>query len=213
MGSSLSTASRTAAQQFAKRAPKTNAATSPSPSNPNLSKSDPSITAQVRKQRSNQNTVLYQRPTVDDWAAALKKVSNVITSSTWDEHQTLGRHKSSTDRHPAQRSHATTERLPQQRTKTEAEMHDAEFGGYAPAENPTGRMSQVDVLDLFNLRRQQSKQWDVKALSGKYKVDQGDLADLLRFTRTYAGRVDQDGQIRGYYNPDPKNTIKRFERD
>lgn len=213
MGSSLSTVPKSTSKSVVKTIPPAlkqvaNANRSQRPTSP--------VTAQVKTPSSSSTPQpeLYQRPTTQQWAAALNKMSNVIHSSPWhgdgqSDHANLPR----LERHAAQRSSKTTRKLPQRAPPLHAADRALDLDAPNAAAKNAGRLTQVKVLELFNLRRDDPERWTAAALSAKYAVDESDLAHLLKYTRTYTSRVDSDGKVRGYYNPDPENTISRFEKD
>ncbi|KAI0556857.1 hypothetical protein FGB62_385g07 [Gracilaria domingensis] len=212
MGSTLSTAASAAAQRSATRVtrPRPAAVTRSTTSvDPPSTRAAP-ITARVQEQHPAQQPSLYQRPTSADWAATLTKMSGAITTTQWDAAPRTEPRDAADKRHPAQRSAAAADRLPRLRSRAE---HEAEAEGAGATRRPPGRLSQLDVLELFNLRREQLDRWDARALARRYNVAERDVADLLSFTRTYTARLDADGQLRGYYNADRDNTIRRFEKD
>lgn len=50
-------------------------------------------------------------------------------------------------------------------------------------------------------------------MAERFGVDETQVTNLLRFTRTYTGRLDPDGMVRAYYKTDSADTISAFERD
>ncbi|PXF43980.1 hypothetical protein BWQ96_06290 [Gracilariopsis chorda] len=211
MGSSLSTIPKSASRSVVKavppaikQAPKTNR--SQVPNSP--------VTARVSTPASTQQPELYQRPTAQEWAAALKNMSNVIQSSAWQgEVQPVHPNSPRLERHAAQRSSTTTRKLPQRSAPLHPGIRPVGLEVEHVRRSNAGRLTQVNVLELFNLRRDDPARWTAAALSAKYAVDESDVVNLLKYTRTYTGRIDSDGKVRAYYNPDPKNTISRFEND
>lgn len=78
---------------------------------------------------------------------------------------------------------------------------------------PQGTLTNEDVLDLFRRRRDQPQHWDAARLAQHFHLEENDVVHLLAFTRTYMGRMDEDGVYRAYYNPSKDHTISRFERE
>lgn len=76
-----------------------------------------------------------------------------------------------------------------------------------------GKLTNENVLDLFRRRRDQPHHWDAARLAQHFHLEEEDVVHLLAFTRTYMGRMDEDGVLRGYYNPSKDQTISRFESE
>lgn len=172
-------------------------------SKPKGSASDPRVTVKMDQAKG------LKRQTTEEWADMLKQMSNTISSAEWDGETPVH----STQRHSAERSDRTREKLPARydaKTKAENSLVMDQHGNVSV---PKGRMLHNDMLELFKLRREDAKKWDAAAIAGKYKLEMKDVEDLLKYTRTYLGRLDDDGTMRGYYKPDQDDTIIRFERD
>lgn len=162
------------------------------------------VTAELRPKPRTDAQGVYQRPTSDDWAAALNKISGVISSSAWEGTFAPGS-VCAGDTHAAQRSAVASGKLPRPR----GAVGDVRDG----VEEKKGGLSQNQVLALFALRRTDPGAWGAEEAASRFGVEREDVRDLLRFTRTYTGRLDADGRVRAYYKADPEDTIVRFERD
>lgn len=157
----------------------------------------------------------------DEWGDTLNRMSAIISSSTWtetpasavvaDEEPETGNKsfEPPDDAHVAQRSVTTRNKLPSKRGENKG------ISGHGSSREavPDGMLSQEGFLLLFRLHRQDAAKWDAQTLSERFQLSPTDVRNLLVYSRTYLGRQDPDGVFRGYYNPDRRNTIVRFERD
>ena len=193
MGSALSRTTQSAKQASTVGAAKT-AAEAPRAS----------PTARASSPRS--NNVGNARPKRDDWAEALKNISGVISSRAW-EGQAGVRTRVALDKemHPAQRDEGVIGKLPSDRRVSKVDT------GTARPEH--GRLTQGQLLALFRLRKQDAQKWNADALAERFKVEPKDMHNLLKYTRTYTGKLDDDGAVRGYYNADSTPRVMRFEAD
>lgn len=157
-----------------------------------------------------------RRQTSEEWAEMLKRVSGVISSTTWDDAVEGGEvpmdvKAGGSYRHAAQRSQRVNEKLPSHPPHESNREKQSTI-----SDNLTkraGRLGHEDIIELFHLRRNEPKVWDAPQLAQRFNVAENDIRQLLVFSRTYLPRSDPDGVVRGYYNPQPDNTIVRFEAD
>lgn len=175
------------------------------------SKPDPNVSARIEKPQP----VAYKRKTTAEWSETLKKISGAISSAAWEgELQPHSDNAGDKERHPAQRSSTSVSKLPRRTDRIDSGSETMiQPDGEGMIHRPMGRLSQNDILQVFHLRRTDPERWSAAAIASKFKIDEDDTRDLLRFTRTYMGREDTDGRLRAYYNPDLENTISRFEKD
>lgn len=151
----------------------------------------------------------YQRKSSQEWSESLKKISGAISSSSWEgQMKTYVRNQAEKERHSAQRSDETNTRLPGRQRFNEKARDE-----HGVLIRPEGRLSQNQIIQMFNLRRADPQTWDAANIAKRFRLEEEDVSNLLSFSRTYAARVDKDGQVRGYYNVDPESTISRFEKD
>lgn len=177
--------------------------------------------AESTKPRDTLGFDISRRLGPDEWGKTLNRMSAVINSAAWTETPTMAgngdevRSKnleirgSPKNSHAARRSAAMRNKLPSKwRGNEEAEDH-------VSSQEPItgGKLSQENFLLLFRLHRQDSGRWNAQELSERFHVSPIDIQNLLAYSRTYLGRLDRDGIVRGYYDPDRRNTIRRFERE
>lgn len=169
------------------------------------SPSDPRVTAEQQQPPGAQPP--YHRQTTDEWAQTLKQISGVISSSAWEGASAPGsvNPEATGSSHAARRGEKASGKLPRNVAKSEE-------GGEREKEREN-RLTQNQILALFSLRRRDPADWGANQVAKRFGVEEADARDLLKFTRTYTGRLDEDGSVRGYYKADPENTIVRFERD
>lgn len=191
----------TAAKQHPSTKPTVSRATHASP------KPDPHVTAEVRQHSP------HQRKRSGEWAQLLNQMSGAITSSKW-EGEVMPAHRKSIDEHPSSRSEKTLDKLPSQRTgAASGESVESEGEGGAGETQMSGRLSQNQILELYNLRRRNPNEWSAEKIAASFKVSEEDVRHLLMFTRTYKGTEEQDGHTVAYYKKDNGDVIVRFERD
>lgn len=119
-----------------------------------------------------------------------------------------------TDKHPSGRSEETLSKLPSRRNGAESvEGDEGEGEGGAEGARMAGRLSQNQILALYNLRRRDPDEWSVQKIAATFKVSEEDVRHLLTFTRTYKGMEQQDGHTVAYYKREKDGVVVRFERD
>lgn len=165
----------------------------------------------------------YDRRTTSDslsqknkeWGDLLTKVSGVISTTSWDDADELLQSKQNQQQqqqqqqqeHAAKRSKAQVSKLPMNR---KAETHlGLDASGMIIRKK--GSLTAEDVLEFYQLNREDKEKWNVQSLSTRFNLDEKDVSNLLKFSRTYKAKKDIDGTTRGYYDPNPSNPIKRFE--
>lgn len=153
------------------------------------------------------NVNVYQRETSAEWGEKLKQMSGVISTSAWQDDEDM------TQGHAARRSSKLKDKLPSRLSREATIQIAGSVDNDGIQKKPFGRLLQHDVLQLFELRRGNCREGQVGELSKHYSISEQDMRNLLLFTRTYMGRLDADDMMHGFYNPDPLNTISRFERD
>lgn len=148
-----------------------------------------------------------------EWSDLLKNISGAISSSSWEgEVQPPSNPDQENERHSAQRSEKATVKLPIRSDLGEG-LGKRQLAPDRDMPKLEGRLTQNQVLALFNLRRKDSKAWTKEKIAERFEIEEQDVENLLRFSRTYVGRIDEDGQMRGYYKADEGDTIVGFERD
>lgn len=154
-----------------------------------------------------------QRMSPGEWSDLLKNISGAISSSSWEgEVQSPSNPDQENERHSAQRSEKATVKLPIRSDLGEG-LGKRQLAPDRDMPKLEGRLTQNQVLALFNLRRKDSKAWTKEKIAERFEIEEQDVENLLRFSRTYVGRIDEDGQMRGYYKADEGDTIVGFERD
>lgn len=171
------------------------------------------ITKGTMRQEPQFDTSRRQDPS--EWGETLKRVSDIIQSTKWTGTPTA---PEANMRPPARAQQenprvAHIEKSSSAKSSKNPSSHglDADIGTEISGRH--GQLTKENTLLLFHLRRQDSAKWDIQTLSKRFNVSSSDISNLLSFSRTYLGRVDHDGIVRGYYNPNKQNTIVRFERD
>lgn len=136
-----------------------------------------------------------------EWTTLLNKLGGTIRTDS-SHSQAINEDLSTV--HVARRSARQTRSLPGMGSVSEENLH---------VQKRNGRLSQAEVLKVFDLRRSDAKRWDADAVAQRFGISQRDASDLIGFSRSYRARTDEDGVTRAYYKVDESECVVRFEKE